>query len=475
MPIAISGRAAGRGGADTAIADDAMGVFLNPAGMGNIPKFRADLQDQLVFVRERYVNDHNDSQDNHTSYLVPAAGVVFDPHWGDEAETPIRVGFGAAGIAGAGGDKRVYSSIFPEGETESLDFALSRIGPAFEMEPMPRLRVGAGVYYNWLPFGAQSAATSSGGNANGGVHIFRNPDGSLNNPPKDFLVNGRPVTWGDIFNLTSSPDSNSSALFKLDSSSAHGINANLGFQYDVEPWLTVGASYTSPTLFFNKLKGKAHIDGSRALATIQANPQVQGLLGPVLNAYLPDGQNANFISEYDYEVATVKTPMVPSVGVAFFPADWAALALDVRWIQWSATFTSIKVKLTNGTNRNINELNGGDSITANVPLDWSDQWVVGLGGTAVATDWLVLRLGYNFATDPLPKDEIGPGAVAYIEHHLTGGASFRIYDGFSATLAAVYGIRSTETVGQHKTTPAYSNASLAAEQLFIYLGVSLDL
>jgi len=114
------------------------------------------------------------------------------------------------------------------------------------------------------------------------------------------------------------------------------------------------------------------------------------------------------------------------MGAAFYPVERITLALDVRWMQYSEGFNIIKAKLTRGTNADINEINGSDALTSRVVEGWSDIFVVAAGGSIEANDWLTLRLGYNFSTDPFEKDNIGPGSTPFLLHHITAGASFKL-------------------------------------------------
>lgn len=474
-PIAVGGRAAGRGGADTAIADDTLSLHYQPAGLAQIGRLRFDIQDMGLVSRNRFVNSLNDEQDTNTNFLIPSLGVAVDPFWGEPASVPIRIGFGAAGVFGGGGSKTVITTIFPEGVKEYDDFAVIRLGPVLAVEPIPGLRVGFGAFYNYVTFKTQSATTNAGGNANGRVRVFRNPDGSTNDPPQDFLVDGEPVTWQEVFTIGSSPDSNSAAFYELLEASNHGISFNVGIQFDVTDWLTLGASYVSPTMFFGSIEGTARVDATKALQAIQSDPDIQAILGPVLDAYLPGGQNANFLAEYDYEIDDFNVPQIVSVGAAFYPHEMISFALDVRWMQWSQPFHRITANLTNGTNANINEINGTDSVTSSSNLDWKDIIVVGVGTTIAPADWLALRLGYNYSSNPLQDDLVGPGSTTFLMHHITTGATVEFVPGFSATAAIVYAIPREVETNPHRNTPEYSGASYSADQTFFYLGFALEM
>ncbi|HVY62867.1 MAG TPA: outer membrane protein transport protein [Planctomycetota bacterium] len=474
-PIAIGARAAGRGGADTAIADDALdAVMLNPAGLMRLGRFHADLQDMVVYSRDRFRNSLNDTSDSDFSWLAPGFGVAIDPRWGEAAETPIQIGFAVAGTNGTSGRTRAVTSVYPDGETEQLDFALVRVGPAIALEPIPGLRAGFGLFYNYLSFDTRSATTSASGNANGRVRTYHNPDGSTNNPPTDFLVNGQAVTWNDIFNISSSPDSNSAALYHLDVASAHGFSFNLGLQFDPLEWLSLGLSYTSQTFFFTHLRGKAEIDASSSISAIQSDPQVQSVIGPVLNAYLPSGSAANFRAKYDYDLDGIPAPQMVSLGAAFFPHPRITLALDGRWYNYSAVYSTLHAKLTGGDNPDINEINGSNEIRSSVVEDWKDVFTVGGGISASPVDGLVLRCGYEFATDPLPHDKLSPGTTPFLQHHVTFGLGVSPIERLEINAALVWALPREIHQDTNVSNKDFSNANLSAEQVFLYLGASFD-
>jgi len=470
-PIAISGRAAGRGGADTAISDDAIsGVHHNPAGMLNgSGNLRIDLQNMFTYTATRYVDARNDLSESGLSALAPGFGVAIDPFWGEKVSVPIRIGFGVAGHYGTSGDSSIKTEVYPEGVEESLDFALVKMGPTIAVSPIDGLRLGFGLFYNYFTFATSSSTSSDSGSTQG---VLR--DWSSGTPVPVSDGQGGVVTWNDLFAVAGSGSSTAS-LYDFDESTTSGVSFNLGIQYDVNDFLTVALAYTSPTWWIGDIEGDGEIDASRSFENLQSDPDVGAIVGPVLAQYLPGGNNAQFKSKYKYQLTGLTPPQIISLGLAVRPIDELQIALDGRWMQWTTMFQKIDADLSGGTSADINEIFGSDKITTGTEPDWSDMWVFGIGASVAPIDWLTLRLGYNYSTNPYPDNRIGPGTTPFLQHHITAGASFRFNDNWSATFGIVYAIREEKEIDVHETTPDYSNSQLAAEQLFIYLGVALDL
>ncbi len=468
-PIAISGRAAGRGGADTAVADDAISLFSNPAGMLRVGRWRFDAQNTIVVGRDRFVNDRNDELSTGAVYFDPALGAIVDP---SQADGDLRFGLALAVPFGGGGSTKVRSELYPDGEKESLEFFDARIGPAVAWRARPNVRIGAGVYFDLLSFEARTTSTSSEGEAKGIVRRHRTPGGEPIDPPEPVLVDGEPVTYNELFSLASTPDSNSSSIVELEQAFAYGVSANIGLQWDVTDRITLGIAYSSPA-FFGPAKGTARVDGTEAIGAIAADPDIAAITNAVFETFLPDGAAAQFKARYDYEARGYTSPMSISLGLAFWATERVLLAADFRWLNWSRAIDTLKVTLSDGDNENINEINGGDTIEARVKQKWKDIYVAAVGGSWAATDWLTLRLGYNFSTSPIRKNRQSPGLPS-LEHHVAGGFTVHVSERAGITAAVVYAIPRETGNEVHPTNPTFSFTRFKQDQTFVYVGVSID-
>jgi long-chain fatty acid transport protein len=58
------------------------------------------------------------------------------------------------------------------------------------------------------------------------------------------------------------------------------------------------------------------------------------------------------------------------------------------------------------------------------PLDWKDQFVIGIGAEYLATEKLRLRVGYNYGANPVSSATVMPLFPAIVEHHISGGFGY---------------------------------------------------
>jgi long-chain fatty acid transport protein len=63
----------------------------------------------------------------------------------------------------------------------------------------------------------------------------------------------------------------------------------------------------------------------------------------------------------------------------------------------------------------------------------------------------VLRAGYNYSNNPVPKDTLGPTWPLINEHHFSGGFGYRFTEKWAYDFAGLYAPRNSVT---------YTNASL---------------
>ena len=145
------------------------------------------------------------------------------------------------------------------------------------------------------------------------------------------------------------------------------------------------------------------------------------------------------------------------------------LAFDVEWLNWSAYYEKIPVKMTRMT------LNGTpvSDRAFEMQTDWKDQWVFKIGVEYPATERLLLRGGYAYGKNPVPPE----GALAvmnpFVEHHITGGLGYRISNHFELNASLVYGVKNEVKVGQeHNISPDMVNSTTGME--FISMSMMLS-
>lgn len=119
-------------------------------------------------------------------------------------------------------------------------------------------------------------------------------------------------------------------------------------------------------------------------------------------------------------------PQSAAVGLSIEPTDKLQIEFDVKWINFSAVRDTLVMQDQYSPDR------------VELELGWEDQWVYALGVNYKATPRLDLMLGYNYGKSPMGPEDIGdnPGINGIIEHHLSGGLSYRISE--HGTLTASY-------------------------------------
>ncbi len=490
--IGIGPRSVGRGGADTALSDDAFAIHSNPAGMAFVPGHRYDGALGLNFLGVDFRSSINDDQ---SFEPIPAAdfALVFAPgdpfHFGDafdpstydsyyvdsDADLPDdpdlraavvaeefnesqygsawRIGFGVIGITGGKIDLEVATEpIF----TEPVDYETNTLFPGLV----------ASVAYrptNWLSIGASFDF----------VYALFEVDGPLSVTSETMM--GVPTTIGGgtfgqlTANLLGNPTIESYS--DMDDVRSYGFGGRIGVMVQPNRFISFGLVYQAPTYFLDML-GNVNTDFTREINFLTNDNNPLGFFSEAfLRTELPDFDQG-FQSSYDIEIE-FELPQQIRGGVAISPLDSITIALDVGWINWSSTMDEFSATLKNGTNPNVNVLLGSDQTSIAIPLDWDDQFVIGLGFSGNPTDWLTLRAGYNYSNNPIPADKMLPSFPVIIEHHITAGGS--IYLGpWSGDFGFSWGLPNSVSIGQHDTHPELSNSTIEAELIEVWLGVGLS-
>ncbi|MFC1707789.1 OmpP1/FadL family transporter [Planctomycetota bacterium] len=226
------------------------------------------------------------------------------------------------------------------------------------------------------------------------------------------------------------------------------------------------------------MRPASHRSG-RSIASV--DPKLDMVLGPILETYLPDGTRNGLRGKYDFELENFRTPALLSLGVAFRPLDTWLVALDFRYVFWKHAFREFVVKLENGSNRDINEINGTDDIRRESVLQWRDTAVLALGTAVdvssliglsepneVSTN-LILRAGYQFGESPVRTGYAVP-SPAVTEYGLGLGTSLRWHE-LDFDLAYFHSFAATMTVDDHLSLDEWDRTAFASEEHWLYFGV----
>ncbi|SUO93395.1 OmpP1/FadL family transporter [Suttonella ornithocola] len=161
-----------------------------------------------------------------------------------------------------------------------------------------------------------------------------------------------------------------------------GFGFNLGWDWDVNENLRVGASYRSPI--------KHHLTGT-------ANWDLVGpaFKNPALGAALEQGiRQAGYVKK-EKASANITTPESISVHGMYRIDPKINLFGNVTWTRHSR-FNELDIKL-----ENIKPTIGGPSDTSRAFPRWRDTWRIGVGGSYQITDPLQLRAGVSWDQSPI--------------------------------------------------------------------------
>lgn len=480
-------RDAGRGTADGAVADDPLTIGRNPAGISFIYGHRFDQSIYLFAPNISFENDlggdrHAENQPipsasfgvayhvgrpiswgrlfSPTSFTSQATIALDDgdvPPWKDEfAGSPITLGLAIYGLAGGTTDMTLLLDYSNGGTRPNpgpreweyfSDTKIVAIGPAIAYRVSSRISLGLALNFIYGLFEQDSPIEQ----------------------PKEVLrgetaVSG--VTFAQAGGLSNLDDFVGFA--DMDGVSSFGFQPRFGVFFRPTDEVSLGA-YLATQTFMQDYLGKV---------TAEYRPQIEAIGEALLDGMAPAQFDPalGYRAEYNLRIEDFNLPMEIGLAGAWRPAFAGGrlmLAADIRYINWSGVMNEFRARLSEGNNVNLNILTGSSSVHASVPLDWNDQVVVALGASVQATDFLVVRAGYNFGNNPIPARTLLPTIPAISEHHLALGVSF--YPGlWEITGTVEYTIPNQVHIDESDADSALRDSTLRVEILTFAVGVALN-
>jgi long-chain fatty acid transport protein len=222
---------------------------------------------------------------------------------------------------------------------------------------------------------------------------------------------------------------------RFEDSEAYGAGGRVGILYRATPWLQLGLQYATPSVL-------AYRGGKLVL-----NMRAAGL-GQV---------------RYDGALDNFSWPQELGLGLVVRPFPRLLLSTDLKWINWDGALNTVVLRA-----RNPRVAAAPPHLDLPLPLHWKDQWVVAAGMAYGVTDNLVLRVGYNHANNPVPKDTLSPLFATILEDHLTAGLGY-MRGRFGIDLSFIYGlpIRVSYTRPDALFRQASERATLYAMELML--------
>lgn len=131
--------------------------------------------------------------------------------------------------------------------------------------------------------------------------------------------------------------------------------------------------------------------------------------------------------DFSYD-ATVKTTTPASLvaSAIWQTTDRLQLGVQLDWINWNDAFVDLPIRLTQGTNTDLNAFLGQNSINDTAPLNWKDQHVVHVGGNFSLPTGQQLRFGAERGNIVVPRATATPMTGAILETAYSLGLSFGV-------------------------------------------------
>lgn len=140
-------------------------------------------------------------------------------------------------------------------------------------------------------------------------------------------------------------------------------------------------------------------------------------------------QDFEFNTDAGKDALAFDQPQSLSGGIAVLPFKDLVIALEVQWIQWSAT---------NGKNQPEFSSNGSNATPWN--LNWDDQIVYKIGVQYALNSMFTLRAGFNYGKMPLDKARAFENVAfpAVSEYHYTAGLGIAFNNNLMLNIGGMY-------------------------------------
>ena len=219
---------------------------------------------------------------------------------------------------------------------------------------------------------------------------------------------------------------------------AYGVGFTLGALYKVNDMVTLGLTYKSP-IWFTPLTWQTGTQNGPNNATGAAG-QYSGRLN------------------YPQQVA---------FGLAIRPIPQWLISVEGQWINWQSTMNNYTIYGP------WNTASGNVSL----PMHWTNQWVANIGTQYDLTNWLQVRAGYTYGSNPISNNTIASNLIfpAIVQNAITFGATQKLGMGWKLTEAYMHEFSNTNTGGispfqQPGQTLATPSATLSENSYGLQIG-----
>lgn len=468
--IGFNARSMGRGGTSIGVFDSPELMMTNPAGISFLSRSTVDADLSLMFPSVHFTNTLNDVDGDKNTFPLPSLAYV---NKYENSKITWGAGFFTAG--GMGADYALKHALYVDQSGNAVpqkyhsQLAVMQGGLSVAYKASPDLSIGATahVVYSMLEFGMPYSLAPS---------IMK----GIAQPGMTFgQMFAAPPTSGGFGYTEVTAAANMTGL------TAIGFNGKIGVAYKASDKLSMGVTYTMPTSLTYK-NGAATMDMTQQLNDAFGKA-VQGYMMQHPTATAQQAQGAvmtqfgqmgidlskGVAADYDLNV-DLALPQSIGYGVSYKATTALRLSLDLEWLNWEAAFDKMTIKLSNGSNANINTMLGNNgTFTLDFPMNWKNTVIVKLGGEYTASDALTLRLGYAYGGNPVPASTIFPIFPAIVEHHLTAGASLNASDALTIHAAMEFVLNNSLTA----STPSviareYNGSTSELSTTLVHVAVS---
>ncbi|EGQ63266.1 outer membrane protein, OMPP1/FadL/TodX family, partial [Acidithiobacillus sp. GGI-221] len=202
---------------------------------------------------------------------------------------------------------------------------------------------------------------------------------------------------------------------------AYGVGATLGVLYKVNHMVTLGATYKSPILF-TPMTWQAGLQNQVSPAT------GNGVIGA-------PGQYSGHLN-YPQQIA---------LGLAIRPIRQWLVSIEGQWINWHNTMNNFTIFGPWTAYQGGAAVGGLSSIA--LPMHWSNQWVANFGTQYDVNNWLQVRAGYTWGSNPISNNTIASNLIfpAIVQNAITFGATQKLGMGWKLTEAYMHEFSNTNT------------------------------
>lgn len=365
----------------TTLADprDPAGMLANPAGLASVRGRAFSLNGAAFIPTMDYANAVNTTTDGKNN-VFPLPAVFF----ADRARGRWTLGLAAQTLGGMGADYTLTHALLGPDQRYHSKFGLMKGGLAAAYRVTPRLTLGATA---GTLFGQMEFATP-------------------------YAVN--PAQLAGLAGLAQDPDyapllagfTEATAYSSMTGLSGWGFNAGASVQY-AGPDVTVALAWTAPATLTLR-GGRAAMDMNAQFGQLyQAMVAAKGGDTATVNAQL-GGMGINLTNGMATQFGAaldIGVPQTVTLALGARPAPAWRFGVDLGWIGWKRAFRTMPLRLSGGTNPNVNivmNANPADGAFATAwPLEWRDAWTARVGADFAATPQLTLRGGAIYNTDPV--------------------------------------------------------------------------